>query len=182
MTESTSAPSAFDSLISSAGPLNPSKKRRISTNPRSKTAPHKTVPYKDDEKIDPSLYSILGNTTTPSAFTPSNLASGSAEPAIQANKIVARIGDKKLRARVARTDISNKRAQKERADVNEWLNAPMAGGLGGIEVDEDQGERTWRVGQEEIVREVGVASGSKRFDLKFENMGSYKVDYTRNGR
>lgn len=173
----------MDALLASAGPLNPGKKRRLQSGPRPAPAPHKTVPSSGtDEKIDPSLYSILDNTTTPSAFLPSNLASGSAEPAIQANKIVARIGDKKLRARVARTDISNKRAQKERADVNEWLNAPMTGGLGGIEVDEDQGERTWRVGQEEIVREVGVASGSKRFDLKFEDMGSYKIDYTRNGR
>jgi U3 small nucleolar RNA-associated protein 7 len=49
-------------------------------------------------------------------------------------------------------------------------------------VDEDAGERTWRVKQQEIVKEVGVASGRKKFDLRFEDMGSYKVDYTRNGR
>ena len=66
--------------------------------------------------------------------------------------------------------------------MNEWLNAPIAGGAGGIEVDEASGERTWRVGQEEIVREVGLASGGKRFDLKMEAMGSYRVSYTRNGR
>jgi U3 small nucleolar RNA-associated protein 7 len=44
------------------------------------------------------------------------------------------------------------------------------------------GERTWRVRQEEIVQEVGVASGSKKFDLKMEGLGSYKLNYTRNGR
>jgi U3 small nucleolar RNA-associated protein 7 len=70
----------------------------------------------------------------------------------------------------------------EREEVNQWLNAPMAGSAGGIEVDESMGEKTWRVRQDEIVREVGVASSAKKFDLKMENMGSYKVDYTRNGR
>lgn len=62
------------------------------------------------------------------------------------------------------------------------MNTAVSGGQGGIEVDEDEGERTWRVGQEEIVREVGVGSGAKKFDLKFEGMGEYMVDYTRNGR
>lgn len=78
--------------------------------------------------------------------------------------------------------MSSKRARIEREEVNEWLNAPMAGGAGGIEVDEEGGESTWRVGQEEIVKEVGVASGSKRFDLRMDGMGTYRVCYTRNGR
>lgn len=170
----------MDALLASAGPLNPGKKRRLQAAPR-KSQSHKNTQY-GEEKIDPSLYSILDSTRGPASYAAHNLATGSAEPAIQVNKLVARINDKKLRAKVARTDVSNKRAQKERADVDEWLNAPISGGQGGIEVDEEEGERTWRVRQDEIVKEVGVASGSKRFDLKFENMGTYKVDYTRNGR
>ncbi|EIW70250.1 U3 small nucleolar RNA-associated protein 7 [Tremella mesenterica] len=95
---------------------------------------------------------------------------------------IARIPDKKLRARVYKQDLSAKVARKERQEVDEWINAPLAGGAGGIEVDEEEGERTWRVGQGEIVQEVGVQSGRKRWDLKLEGMGEYKVDYTRNGR
>jgi len=66
--------------------------------------------------------------------------------------------------------------------VNEWLSSAVGGGAGEIEVDEEGGERTWRVGQEEIVKEVGVSSSGKRFDLRMEGLGSYRVTYTRNGR
>jgi U3 small nucleolar RNA-associated protein 7 len=110
------------------------------------------------------------------------LPTGSGEETIKPDKAVSGIKDKKLRAKVGRQDVVSKRAKKEREDVNEWLNAPMAGGAGGIEVDEELGERTWRVGQEEIVREVGEAAGRKKFDLKLEGMGSYYMDYSRNGR
>lgn len=87
-----------------------------------------------------------------------------------------------MKARVQRENVAAKRARQEREDVNEWLNQAVSGGAGGIEVDEDEGERTWRVGQDEIVKEVGVASGKKKFDLKLEGMGEYMMDYTRNGR
>ena len=66
--------------------------------------------------------------------------------------------------------------------MNEWLNAPLAGSAGGIEVDEGADEKTWRVRQGEIVREVGVAGGKKKFDLKFDGLGEYMLDHTRNGR
>jgi len=101
---------------------------------------------------------------------------------IKPDTSILKIRDKKLRAKVIREDVAAKRAKEAREDVNEWLNEAVSGGQGGIEVDEEEGERTWRVGQEEIVREVGVASGRKKFDLKFEGMGEYMVDYTRNGR
>lgn len=78
--------------------------------------------------------------------------------------------------------MNSKRARLEREDVDEWLNKPIGSGAGGIEVDDEGGERTWRVGQEEIVKEVGVSGGAKRFDLKMESMGNYRVSYTRNGR
>jgi len=93
---------------------------------------------------------------------------------------VKSIKDKKLRAKVQRNDVNNKRAKQEREEVDQWLNAGTQ--AGGIEVDEDAGERTWRVRQDVIACEVGVAAGGKKFDLKFENLGEYMVDYTRNGR
>ena len=95
---------------------------------------------------------------------------------------VSRIRDKKLRAKVSRVDVASQKARVEREEVDEWLNGAFSGGQGGIEVDEEEGERTWRVGQEEIVKSVGEGSGRKRFDLKFDNLGDYMADYTRNGR
>lgn len=175
------SPYKMDALLASAGPMKPAKKRRTGPPPRERDESHKTI-QRGDEKIDPSLHSILPNTRLPDTFHSRTLPTGSAEAAIKPDKAVGRIADKKLRARVARTDVASKRAKRERDDVNEWLNAPLAGDIGGIEVDEEAGERTWRVKQQEIVKEVGVASGQKKFDLRFEDMGSYKLDYTRNGR
>lgn len=168
----------MDALLAAAGPMRPPKRKRPA-----KAAAHKTVDRGEGkEAVDPTHHSILNRTRLPGSFHQRNLASGSGEEPLRPDAKVSRIGDKKLRAKVARTDVATKRAKAERIDVNEWLNAPMSGGQGGIEVDEADGERTWRVGQDEIVKEVGVASGNKRFDLKFDGFGPYKVDYTRNGR
>ena len=95
---------------------------------------------------------------------------------------MSKIKDKKLRAKVSRVDVSNQRARKDREEVNEWLNEPLGGSAGGIVVDGDAGEKTWRVRQEEIGQAVGVAGKGKKWDLKFDGMGEYMVDYTRNGR
>ena len=175
----------MDALLASAGPVRQRKPRPHGSiaQPKTSDTTHKTVsrgPHK--ESIDPSTHSILTTTRLPSSFHHSNLATGSSSAPIRPRPSISRINDKKLRAKVARTDVSSKRARLEREEVNEWLNAPIAGGAGGIEVDVDGGERTWRVGQDEIVREVGVASGGKRFDLMMEAMGNYQVSYTRNGR
>lgn len=154
--------------MASAGPIASKHKYRRAPKPKTKS-----------ENIDPSLHSILPTTRLPSTFHASNLASGSSSTPLRPSPSVSRIPDKKLRAKVAKQDVTAKRAKIERQEVDEWLNTGLAGG---IEVDEDAGERTWRVRQHDIVEEVGVGSGVKKFDLKMEGMGSYKVDYTRNGR
>ncbi|CAK9781522.1 WD40 repeat-like protein [Cutaneotrichosporon oleaginosum] len=172
----------MDALIASAGPMRPPKRKRPTHGSKAQSA-HKTVNRgPDKEAVDPSTASILATTRTPSSFHARNLASGKGAEPLRPDASISRIADKKLRAKVARQDVATKRAKAERADVNEWLNAPVSGGQGGIEVDEEAEERTWRVGQDEIVQAVGVSSARKRFDLKLENMGPYKVDYTRNGR
>jgi U3 small nucleolar RNA-associated protein 7 len=168
----------MDALIASAGPMKagPSRPR-----PR-KVAPHKTVDRgPDKEAIDPSTFSILNNTRVPSSFHQSSLPTGVAQEPLRPDASISKIKDKKLRAKVARNDVTSKRAKQDREDVNEWLNHASAG-VGEIEVDEEAGEKTWKVGQDEIKREVGVASGKKKFDLRLEDMGDYLVDYTRNGR
>lgn len=173
----------MDALLASAGPMRPPKRKRSFADKKHASASHKTVDRGDGkEAVDPTHHSILGTTRLPSSFHKRNLASGKGDVPLRPEVAVGRISDKKLRAKVARTDVATKQARAERADVDAWLNAPLAGGQGGIEVDTSAGERTWRVGQEEIVKEVGVASGNKRFDLKFDGMGDYTIDYTRNGR
>ena len=175
----------MDRLLASAGPLKSRKTRRPPSQFQAQlsNSSHKTVVRgPDKDSIDPSTHSILVTTRLPSSFRHSHPATGSTSATHRPDPSTSRISDKKLRAKVARTDVSSKRAGVERKEVNEWLNVPIAGGAGGVEVDEDGGERTWRVGQDEIVREVGVASGGKRFDLRMENLGTYRVSYTRNGR
>ncbi|WWC61436.1 uncharacterized protein I303_104020 [Kwoniella dejecticola CBS 10117] len=177
----------MDALIASAGPLPPKKnyKGKSTSNYIKKSGPtsHQTIPRADGSKIDPSLQSILGSTRVPTSFHQSNLASGSGSAgAIKSDVDISRVKDKKLRSKLTRQDLTNKQAQVERNEVNEWLHKAVSGSKGGIEVEEEEGERTWRVKQKEIEESVGQASRKKKFDLKFEGMGSYKVDYTRNGR
>ena len=163
----------MDALIASAVPLN----RRPSTSAtrrKPRSTAHLTVPRSDGSKIDPSLHSILPTTRPPKAHQIGRFS----EPT-RPEASTSRIRDKKLRSRVARTDIESKRAKKEREEVNEWLNSGVAGGL---EVDEEEGESTWRIRQEDIGSAVGVGSASKSWDLKLDDMGSYMLDYTRNGR
>ncbi|KAE8537567.1 hypothetical protein D1P53_006274 [Cryptococcus gattii VGV] len=174
----------MDALLAAAGPLPQRKGRpgKIHQRTPHPTA-HKTVARgngKDD--IDPSTQSILSSTRLPHSFHRSNLATGSSSSPIRPDGTLGRIGDKKLRAKIALQDVGNKRAKVERDDVNEWINKAIGGERGGIDVDEDLGEKTWRVKQEEIVKEVAMNVRGKKFDLKMEDMGSYKVDYTRNGR
>ncbi|ODO03497.1 U3 small nucleolar RNA-associated protein 7 [Cryptococcus wingfieldii CBS 7118] len=175
----------MDALIASAGPLQSNKKGKSSNHHHRTPHPtaHNTVARGEGKKaIDPSTQSILGSTRIPHSFHQSNLATGSSSAPLKPESSVGRIGDKKLRAKVARQDVGNKRAKIDRDEVNEWLNKAVGGESGGIEVDEDLGEKTWRVKQDEIVKEVGMNVRGKKFDLKMEDMGSYKVDYTRNGR
>ena len=43
-------------------------------------------------------------------------------------------------------------------------------------------EKTYKIRQDEIKREVAVETAKKGFDLKLEGLGPYVMDYTRNGR
>ncbi|ORX39620.1 WD40-repeat-containing domain protein [Kockovaella imperatae] len=174
----------MDALIAAAGPLKAGKGAPHHGRRKPLTS-HKTVDRgSEKESIDPSTLSILGSTRLPHAFhdTPHASGSGTSSSTLRPDPSVSKIKDKKLRAKVARTDVATQRANRERNDVNEWLNAPLGGAAGGIEVDHEAGERTWRIGQGEIESAVGLSSRGKKFDLKFDGLGEYVVDYTRNGR
>ncbi len=161
----------MDALLASDAPIG----HRASAHRRRPPRPHNTVDRGSSKPaIDPSLHSILPSTR----LAPSLHSTHEVKPDAAA---LARVGDKKLRAKLASQQVARKRAALDRADVQEYLNT---GDAGGIEVEEDEGERTWRVGQDEVVEAVAEGSRGKRFDLKLENIGGggYAVDYTRNGR
>lgn len=50
-----------------------------------------------------------------------------------------------------------------------------------IETETDL-ERTWKVGQGEIVDGSAIGVASKAFSLSLNEFGPYAIDYTRNGR
>lgn len=83
--------------------------------------------------------------------------------------------DKKLRARIKRNEQNIRRAQDEAAAA-ELLNTEEAGYL-----EADGLEKTYKFRQPAIKKAVDVSTAQKAFDLKLD-FGSYKCDYTRNGR
>jgi U3 small nucleolar RNA-associated protein 7 len=182
----------MDALLAKAGPM-PDKKH---AKPR-KALPHQRVNRgKDKAAIDSSLHSILPQTRLAPSLH-SHLDD------IQPSKDLVKIKDKKLRAKLASEQVAQKRARGEREDVQTYLNNPVVTSYShafgdesddedaagepmdtGIEVDEERGERTWRVSQDEIAHSVGIDARGKKFDLKLDTVGGggYSVDYTRNGR
>nr|XP_054770122.1 WD repeat-containing protein 46-like [Lytechinus pictus] len=49
-------------------------------------------------------------------------------------------------------------------------------------LEADEGEETYDVTQEEIKKAVDIASATKNFELRLDQFGPYRMDFTRNGR
>uniref|UniRef100_F6TCX3 BING4 C-terminal domain-containing protein n=2 Tax=Ciona intestinalis TaxID=7719 RepID=F6TCX3_CIOIN len=49
-------------------------------------------------------------------------------------------------------------------------------------LETEEGEESWMIDQQSIVKEADIASANKHFQLKLEEFGPYRIDYTRNGR
>ncbi|KAJ9099239.1 hypothetical protein QFC21_004119 [Naganishia friedmannii] len=185
----------MDALLSASGPL-PEKSHK--PKPRRALLHQKVNRGSGKDSIDSSLHSILPQTRLPSSLH-SHLTD------IHPSTNLSKIKDKKLRAKLASEQVSQKRARGERDDVQTYLNNPAVTSYShafgddedaeaveddgepmdtGIEVDETAGERTWRVSQDEIAGAVGVSARAKKFDLRLETVGDggYSIDYTRNGR
>ena len=186
----------MDALIEKAGPMSDKKHGSKAGSSRRKALPHQKVARGSDKTaIDSSLHSILPQTRLAPSLH-SHLAD------VQPSKELGKIKDKKLRAKLASEQVAQKRARGEREDVQTYLNNPVVASYShafgdedeaedasepmdtGIEVDEETGERTWKVSQDEIAESVGISARGKKFDLKLETVGGggYSVDYTRNGR
>jgi U3 small nucleolar RNA-associated protein 7 len=87
------------------------------------------------------------------------------------------IKDVKLRGNLKRLEGKFQDAALKARDAEILLE-----NTGGFLEAEGDMERTFKVRQQDIVSEVGVAMAQKRFDLKLDALGPYICDYSRNGR
>ncbi|KAL6705563.1 putative U3 small nucleolar RNA-associated protein 7 [Coniothyrium glycines] len=88
------------------------------------------------------------------------------------------VRDKKLRANIRTLEAKNKQAAVEAKNVEILLENNA-----GLLEPETELERTYRVRQDEIKREVGVETAKKGFELRLDDLGPYDVcEYSRNGR
>lgn len=87
------------------------------------------------------------------------------------------IKDKKLRSNLSKLETKYKDATLKAKDA-EILLENTAGFL----EPEAELEKTYKVRQDDIRRDVGVETAQKGFELKLDALGPYACEYTRNGR
>lgn len=87
------------------------------------------------------------------------------------------IKDRKLRSNLKALETKYKDAALQAKDAEILLEHES-----GFLEPEGELERTYKIRQKDIVKEVDVETAKKAFELKLEGMGPYTADYTRNGR
>jgi hypothetical protein len=87
------------------------------------------------------------------------------------------IKDKKLRGNLRALEDKYKDATLKARDAEILLE-----NSGGFLEPENELEKTYKVRQEEIKRDVPTETAKKGFELKLDTLGPYVCDYTRNGR
>ena len=87
------------------------------------------------------------------------------------------IKSQKLKRNLNNVEERNKQAALKAKDAEILLeHAP------GFLEPEGELERTYKVQQDEIRENVGIETAKKGFELRLDDMGPYRADYTRNGR
>lgn len=151
----------MDALIAKGDAIQPfAKKRKISHDPARKAASAST---------DRTVQSISKHTSVPKS--------------LQATEAIpddvpkyTHIPNKKLRTELARHSAHAARSKALLEDAEMLL----ANDAGKIEVEGEM-ERTWRVGQREVVQGAGQEAAKGRREWKLDG-GPYRSRYTRNGR
>lgn len=87
------------------------------------------------------------------------------------------VKDKKLRSNLKAVEAKNKDAALKAKDSEILLEHDP-----GFLEAEGELERTYKVRQDEIQENVGIETAKKGFELRLDDMGPYRADYTRNGR
>jgi U3 small nucleolar RNA-associated protein 7 len=148
----------MQSLVAKADALRSYKKRKIDYKPHPRPAD------------DPTLNSVTLHTVVPKSLRPTS-------PEPKESRKYSHVSDKKLRAELIRQSAQSARS-KALVEDSAFLLAGKDAGK--IEV-EGELDRTWRAGQDEIVKSSGqeAAKGRREFNL---DGGPYRCRYTRNGR
>ncbi|KAF7800151.1 hypothetical protein EIP86_011397 [Pleurotus ostreatoroseus] len=160
----------MDALFAKADAIRPAPKRRKTEKHTSKPAP-KAAPTSNDDR---TLASIAPHTALPKSLrTPPSSSAPSSSSALPK---YTHIPNKKLRTQLVR-EAAHGAALRGLVQDAEMLLAEDAGRL------EAEGalERTWRVGQGEIVRAAGMEAAQGRREWVLDG-GPYRARYTRNGR
>ncbi|KNA14312.1 hypothetical protein SOVF_108470 [Spinacia oleracea] len=85
--------------------------------------------------------------------------------------------DKKLKGELAVKEELYKRSAKAAANVEKWL-LPSEGGF----LESEGIEKTWRIKQDAIGKEVDILSSKNQYDMVLPDLGPYKLDFTASGR
>ena len=163
----------MDALISRANAIGSAVNHRKSKRGRTSTGPPSQGSQPTSEQpSSATLVSIQDSTSLPRSLRPSS-------PAPKGVKKHGHIADRRLRLELDRREERTARAQALREDAA-LLTEAVGADAGRIEVESEM-ERTWRLTQNEIVREVGVEAARQQREYKLDG-GPYRCRYTRNGR
>ncbi|KAL5521193.1 hypothetical protein ACEPAG_9116 [Sanghuangporus baumii] len=166
----------MENLISRADAIRPvvhhrkadkSKRERTSTPSSSQKPQPQPV-----QATSATLTSIQKSTALPRSLRPKF-------PPPKSIKKHGHITNRRLRLELDRREEQTARAQALREDAA-LLTEAIGADSGVIEVESEM-EKTWRLSQNEIVREVGVEAARQQREYKLDG-GPYRAKYTRNGR
>lgn len=137
----------------------------------------------DVEITTGSIHAAKGNKS--SAPTHDAEAAESRRHALEAHKIYGRgrkvftkgVKDKKLRGNLKSLENRYKDAVVKAKDAEILLENDS----GYLEA-EDELERTYKVRQDDLQKNLAIETATKGFELKLQGLGPYAVDYARNGR
>ncbi|KAG7440555.1 BING4CT-domain-containing protein [Guyanagaster necrorhizus] len=149
----------MDSLIAKADAVGPAGKKRKLRHASSSSRP----------STDKTFQSISKRTSIPKSLQSSGAISEGAHS-------YKHIANKKLRTELSR---QSARAIEAKALIED-AELLLTGEVGRMEVEGEM-DRTWRVGQDEIVQGAGQEGARGRKEWKLEG-GPYRSRYTRNGR
>ncbi|KAF8154849.1 BING4CT-domain-containing protein [Crassisporium funariophilum] len=152
----------MDSLIAKADAVQPLHKKR-------KTYHLQTKP-KHSSSSDQTLNSVAKHTSIPKSLQDSSINLPDDVPTYK------HIANKKLRTHLNRQSVQGARSQVLLEDAEMLLMEDA----GGMEVEGEM-ERTWRVGQNEVVQSSGLEAAKGRREYKLDG-GPYRSRYSRNGR
>lgn len=155
----------MDALLAKADAIRPYKRRKFNDD-----GSYSKKHTGKDVELDSTAKSVLHHTSLPKSLRP-----GSPPP--NETKKYSHISDKKLRAKLSQQSVHSARSKALLEDAAFLLEHEESGTM---EV-EGELEKTWRVGQDEVIESAGQEAAKGRREWKLDG-GPYRSRYARNGR